>query len=486
MTHSPVSARRLTWTACLILATSLAFGTPAGAEAVKEEVQILKKASKAFTDVARTAIPAVVFIHVEKTIDAGEGARPFNDPYGLFGDEFLQRFFGQPPQQRQAPRQFRTQGQGSGFLITEDGYILTNNHVVGDADKIMVRLQDGREMEARRVGTDPRSEVAVIKIEGDGFPFLKMGDSDALEIGEWVIAVGNPFGLNATLTVGVVSAKGRSNIGIAEYEDFIQTDAAINPGNSGGPLLNVDSEVIGINTAIFSRSGGYMGIGFAIPVNMVKTIKDQLVKTGKVTRGHIGIAIRDINEDLADQFGLDKAEGILIDAVVEGSAGEKAGLNHGDIILEVNGKRVENATLFRNMVAGNPPGTEFALTIFRDGKETALVVTTGTLEDETDTREIAQELFGKLGMTVQNLTPEIAARLGYGEDAGVVIAQVEPGGQAARIGIRPGYLVESVARQKVVTVDAFLDAVREHASGGRVMLRIRGARFAQYVIMSIE
>ncbi len=455
------------------------------AEEAKEEVQILRKASKAFTEVARNTIPAVVFIHVEQTVETGEPARPFNDPHGLFGDDFLRRFFGTPPQQR-APRQFRRQGQGSGFLITDDGYILTNSHVVGDADRIMVRLQDGRELEARRVGTDPRSEVAVIKIEAEDLPFLKLGDSDDLEIGEWVIAIGNPFGLSATLTVGVVSAKGRSNIGIAEYEDFIQTDAAINPGNSGGPLLNVDGKVVGINTAIFSRSGGYMGIGFAIPVNMVKTIKDQLVQTGKVTRGHIGIAIRDLSEELAEQFGMERAEGILIDAVMDGSAGEKAGLNHGDIILRVNGKRTETAAAFRNMVAGNPPGTEFVLSVFRDGKEVEIRVTTGSLEDEADTQEQAQELFGKLGMTLQNLTREVAERLGYPEDAGVVVSQVEAGGQAARIGIRPGYLVESVARKRVATVEEFLQAVREHASGGRIMLRIRGPRFAQFVIMSIE
>jgi serine protease Do len=455
------------------------------AQEAQEEVQILKKAGKGFSEVAKKAIPAVVFIDVEKTvgIDA-PGRQPFNNPHDLFGDEFMRRFFGQPA--RPAPRQFRTQGQGSGFLISKDGYILTNNHVVGDADSIQVRLQDGRTFEAKRVGTDPRSEVAVIKIEGADFPFVTLGDSDKLDIGEWVIAVGNPFGLSATLTVGVVSAKGRIIQDIADSVDFIQTDAAINPGNSGGPLLNIDGEVIGINTAIYSQSGGYMGIGFAIPSNLARSIKAQLIKTGKVSRGQIGIVIQDVDEALAKQFGLDAARGILIDAVMEGSAGEKAGLQLGDIILEIDGKAVESTAAFRNLVMGNPPGTQFSLTLFRDGKEIKRVVASGSADEESALSEQDRVLFEKLGMTLQNMTAEVAAQMGYGEGDGVVVAQVAPGGQAARLGIRPGYLVDHVARRKVATIKDFREAVRKSAANGRVMLRIRGPRFAQHVIMSVE
>ena len=454
-------------------------------EKVSEEIAALKKTGKAFSEIAKKAMPAVVFITVEKTIEGTVAGGQFNDPFGFFGDEFMERFFGQ--RGGGVPRQFRTMGQGSGFLISKDGYILTNNHVVGDADKITVKLHDGREVEAKRVGADPRSEVALIKIEGNDFPFVKMGDSTALEIGEWVIAIGTPFGLSETLTVGVVSAKGRSNIGIAEYEDFIQTDAAINPGNSGGPLLNIDGDVIGINTAIFSQSGGYMGIGFAIPINMAKAIKEQLVKSGRVTRGYVGIQIRDMTDDLAEQFGLKKAEGVLVEGVLDGSAGAKAGLLHGDIVVRIDGRKVESVAGFKNAVASQAPGTKLNLAILRDGKEKDVAVQIGELEDTAATTAKSQEIFKKLGMALQALTPELAGRLGLDANSGLLVAQVEVGGQAARIGIRPGHIIESVGRNhKVTTADEFLDAVRTTAKGGKILVRVRGERHSQYVTMSIE
>ncbi len=479
--------------ACLLLAASPILQADEAGNG-EDQVQILRETGRAFSVVASETIPAVVFITVEKTVEQRAPAHPFGGPRGpggLFGDEFFERFFGPAPRQRERV----VQGQGSGFIVSEDGYILTNNHVVGDADDITVILHDGREFKAERVGTDPRSEVAVIKIvadEGEAFPCVKLGSSADLEIGEWVVAVGNPFGLSASVTVGVVSAKGRRDIGIAEYEDFIQTDAAINPGNSGGPLLNVDGEVIGINTAIFSRTGGYMGIGFAIPIDMVKTIMDQLIETGTVTRGFIGVAIRDVTEELAEAFGLDEARGILIETVEENSPGDQAGLEHGDIILESNGEPVDSSTAFRNTVAGNPPGTEYELVLFRNEEEITVTVMAGRRDEEEEEEEDApateeeKELFGKLGMTLEPLTEELAAQLGYEDRTGLVVTEVARGGQAARIGIQPGYLVKSVGRQEVETVRQFTAAVRAHARNGRIMLRVRGPRRAQYVIMNID
>ena len=265
----------------LMLNFTVIFGFQYFAHASVEnsDLTILERTSKAFTRIAKKVNPAVVFIQVEKTIKTGQGGSPFgfNDPFDLFNDDFFRRFFGHRFPDR-GPRAYKQMGLGSGFIISQDGYILTNNHVVGDADKITVRLNDGREFKAKTIGTDPNSDVALIKIDGSkNLPVLPLGDSDALEVGEWVMAIGNPFGLSHTLTVGVVSAKGRNSVGINDYEDFIQTDAAINPGNSGGPLINMKGEAIGINTAIYSKSGGYMGIGFAIPINMVKVIKKQLI-----------------------------------------------------------------------------------------------------------------------------------------------------------------------------------------------------------------
>ncbi len=457
---------------------------PAWSATDHRELDLLRRTSRAFAEVAKKAIPAVVFIQVEKNIEIGGWRRvPFNDPFGFFGEEFFERFFGHPEMR---PRRFRQSGAGSGFLISRDGYILTNNHVVGDADKIRVKLHDGREFDAKRIGSDARTEVAVVKIDGQDLPYLELGDASALEVGEWVIAIGNPFGLTETLTVGVVSAKGRSNIGIAEYEDFIQTDAAINPGNSGGPLLNIEGKVVGINTAIYSQSGGYMGIGFAIPINMAAAIKEQLVKTGKVVRGYIGIAIKDVDEHLAVQLGLDAAEGILVDSVVPGSPGEKAGLADGDVIQKINGEKVTSSSAFRNFVASQPPGTRFRLGIVRDGKSKELTVVTAPMSEAGFLPARAEELFEKLGMVLQNLTPDLAARFGYSMGEGVLVARVEAGGQAASLGITPGHLITQVGRRKVASVEAFVAAVKATVRNGRILVRVRGETHSQYVIMSIE
>lgn len=446
---------------------------------------------RGFSSVASKATPAVVFIQVEKQVPVGS-MQSYNNPFDFFGEDFNERFFGQPygngrmPQRRgrQPQQMFKQTGQGSGFLISKDGFILTNTHVVGDMDKITVKLADGREFKAKRIGADPKTEVALIKIEGDNLPFLAIGNPSKLQTGEWVIAIGNPFGLKETLTVGVVSAKGRSNIGIADYEDFIQTDAAINPGNSGGPLLNVDGDVVGINTAIYSRSGGYMGIGFAVPIDMAMNIKDQLVASGKVTRGYIGVVLNpgEVTEEMAKSFGRKEAGGVLIADVQKDGPAEKAGIKSGDIVIELNGQKIDSNMSFRRDVARILPNTKAELTIFRDGKAKKVAVTVGLFPDEegeTGTLQATENVLEKIGFEVQDLTPDLAQRFGYEVDSGVIVSEVDQGSAAEEAGLLPGMLILEVNRTDVKSVRQFEQAVKK-GKEGHVLLRVKteqGTRF---------
>jgi len=465
---------------------------PFSARAQDNGIESLRQTGKAFASVARETSPAVVFIQVEKTVQ--QPAVQFFTPFGEgspFGDDFFRRFFGtpqpgQPKQFQQAPQQQRVVGQGSGFIISKDGYILTNNHVVGDADKVTVKLLDGREFTAKTIGTDVHSDVAVIKIDGKDLPMLQMGDSDKLEVGEWVVAIGNPFGLSHTLTVGVVSAKGRSSVGIADYENFIQTDAAINPGNSGGPLVDLDGRVVGMNTAIFSRSGGYMGIGFAIPINMVKAIKDQLIQSGSVTRGYLGVVIQDLTPELAKSFGLKDSKGILVSQVSEDSPAEKAGLKQGDVIVEFAGKPVGKVGAFRNRVALKAPGSKEELTVLRSGKRKTVSITIGKLpEGELAAAGIPHSL-EKLGLTVQTLTPELARQFGIQGEKGVVVTQVTPGSDAALAGINPGAVILEVNRKPVSNAEEFKRAVAQTPEKGVVLLLIKDGQYSRYVALKTE
>src|SRR5919197_620139 len=322
---------------------------PVGTQAQTPATSTARELSTAFRSVARQAVPAVVFITVEKTLDSPNPAASKN-PFDWFGEDFLERFFGRRFPQGQQPRE-RQQGAGSGFIIAPDGLILTNYHVVGDADRVTVKLNDGREFTAKTIGTDQPSDIAVIKIDAQDLPVLRLGDSDAMEVGDWVIAAGNPFGLTESITVGVISAKGRSRLGIADFEDFIQTDAAINPGNSGGPLINLQGEAIGVNTAIASRSGGYTGVGFAIPINMVKAVEQQLVTRGKVVRGYLGVRIQELTHAMAQSLHLSTTEGVLVADVSKGSPAAKAGLKHGDVIVSFNGHAVQSPGQLRNLVS---------------------------------------------------------------------------------------------------------------------------------------
>jgi serine protease Do len=347
----------------------------------------LSGAGEAFVEVTKATKPAVVNISTTKVIRFREAPlNPFfNDPFfrRFFGPDFFREFGG--------PRERREQSLGSGVIVSHDGYIVTNNHVVEGASEIKVLVGDNREFTGKVVATDPRTDVAVVKISGRDLPLVPWGDSDRLQVGEWVLAIGNPFGLNQTVTAGIISATGRANVGIADYEDFIQTDAAINPGNSGGALVNVRGELIGINTAIFSRSGGYMGIGFAIPSNMARQVMEALVKQGKVTRGWLGVHMQPLTPELAKKFGLKEPQGLLVGDVSEGSPAAAAGIKRGDVILEFAGKKVEDPVHLRNEVAATEPGKRVPVKIWRNNKELILQVEIGELPKEVAMRSAPRE-----------------------------------------------------------------------------------------------
>ncbi|MEN6309699.1 MAG: Do family serine endopeptidase [Anaerohalosphaeraceae bacterium] len=468
---------------CLGMVLMVAVISPILSAAEDNGVETLRKTSRAFTEVAKKAVPAVVAVQVEQTVSSdmeGFGSSPFDD-------EFFRRFFGPRFSPRNSEPQLR-KGQGSGFIISSDGYILTNNHVVDSADKITVVLKDGRKLEAKVIGTDPDSDVAVIKVEGKDFPTIELGDSDAVEIGEWVIAVGNPFGLAETVTVGVVSAKGRQ-IGITEggYEDFIQTDAAINPGNSGGPLLDLDGKAIGMNSAIISQSGGYMGIGLAVPINMAKAVKEQLISGGKVVRGYVGITMNPegLTPELAESFGYKGEGGVLVTEVLEESPAAKAGLKQGDIITQLNDKPVSGNDYFRNTVSLMAPGTKIKLTVFRDGKEKDITVEVASLSESkmsTKTSEIGT----KLGLSVVPVDSDVARQLGAKGDQGVVVAEVTPRSPAQNAGLRPGMIILGVNQVYVNSVGEFNEALKETEQTRSARLLVKTGRMAQYVLLKLE
>jgi serine protease Do len=472
--------------ALLLLFLTLIAGESIAKTENESDTAILDKSSKAFVNVVKKAKPAVVHIKVEKTnkpgYQGGQGAEE------MFNHPFFEQFFGPQFRGRQ-PRQpeFKQRGQGSGFIISEKGHILTNNHVVEDADVVKVVLSDNREFVAKIVGTDPQTDVALLKIDDPAnLPVLPLGDSNALEVGEWVIAIGNPFGLSQTVTVGVVSATGRSSVGINEYENFIQTDAAINPGNSGGPMINARGEAVGINTALFSRTGGYMGIGFAIPINMAKSIENQLQEKGKVTRGWLGVIIQNVDKNLAESFGLKKVEGILVSEVQNDSPAKSAGLQRDDIIVRLNDSPLEDVSDLRNRVALLPPGSKAMLDIIRDSREKKIQVTIGEQPSgfSTTGKTVKEkETLDKYGLTLQELTQELAEKFEYKSKSGLIISDVQPGSPADFAGLKPGYLVEEIDKVKVQNLDDLKKALEQGGKSGKILLRVRFGDYSTYVVL---
>lgn len=427
-----------------------------------------------YADIVERTSPAVVNIGSERK------AQRTNAPGGDFLDQFPFQFPQQQPQQQRRPQIER--GVGSGVIVSADGTILTNNHVVEDATKITVEMNNGKTYEAKVVGTDPPSDLAVLKIEAENLPFLTLGNSDTVRVGDIVLAIGNPLGIGQTVTAGIISAKGRrTGISDGSFEDFLQTDAPINRGNSGGALVNLSGELIGINSQILSggSSGGNIGIGFSIPSNMAKSVMEQLVQNGKVRRGMLGINIQNINEDLAQGLNLKDTKGVLVSNVRSGSAADKAGIKRGDVITAINGETVEDANVLRNKVAGTLPGTEIKIKITRDGNEQEVNAVLDELNPETAKAENqqngnnqenpAQE--GKLGLTLQPVTPEITRQLDIPEDTkGLVVTQVDPNGAAAQTGIRRGDLILEVNRQPVATLDEMKTALERSGNSSALLL----------------
>jgi len=503
MKPKSLAAKVMTPVAAAAITAGALFAAPAFTQVAPEEAaaarDTLNNLSTAFNDVASKASPAVVYIEVEKDfsremrgnrmqqgVPPGRGGQPV-DPR-----EFFERFFGQPGgpgmpgPEGNAPTGPVPFGQGSGFVVSADGYIVTNHHVVGEADNINVTFSDGRELEAKLIGTDPQTEIALIKVEGENLPFLSLGDSSGLKIGDWVVAIGSPFGLSHTVTTGIVSASGRGNVGIVDYADFIQTDAAINPGNSGGPLLNLNSEVIGMNTAILSRTGGSMGIGFAIPVNMIKYIETELRNTGTVQRGFLGVNIQNLTRDLAEQLEVPSNTGILVSDVQEDSPAAKAGIQRGDVIVGFGGQPVGEIGSFRSRISTTQPGSEVVLTIVRNGEEIQKNVAVGTLaaNAQVATAKNGAGESRELGLNVQNLTSDVAEQLGYAGEQGVVVTGVAPNSVAARARLEQGDLIQEVNKQPVPNADAFSKALSE--AKGKVLLLVRKGEGAMYVVLNIN
>jgi serine protease Do len=452
--------------------------------AVEAGGSALQSLQDAFVQVAQAVKPAVVNIATTQKPRQPEGRRgqqvppqfrgPFRD---FFGEDFFERFFGDQPQRER-------HSLGSGVIVDKRGYILTNNHVIEQADEIEVRLSDKRKFKATVVGKDSKTDLAVIKVEADGeLPVARLGDSGKIRIAEWVMAIGNPFGLDQTVTVGVVSAVGRSDVGITTYEDFIQTDASINPGNSGGPLVNLSGEVVGINTAIVASG---QGIGFAIPINMAREIKDRLIAQGKVVRGWLGIGIQELTEELASQFGVKPEEGVLVGNVMKDSPADRGGLKAGDIIQEFNEVKITGVRQLQKEVAGSPINAPAKVKILREKQSLTLTAVLGEQPTEVAAAPggTAVEPAERYGFSVQDLSPELREQLTLPEAIGVVVSGVEEGGPAARAGIRPGDIITQVNREPVKNVQEFSRILGQTRRGGNLLLLVQRDGGSRFVVLS--
>jgi serine protease Do len=450
--------------------------------------ELLNQFSAAFEAAADRVNPSVVPIISEQVTAAGDG---FSQGYDFFGDEFFKRFFGTPREhgdQRQTVRSL-----GSGVIVSEDGYIITNNHVVDGAEKLTIVLNDKQNYTAKVVGRDPQTDVAIVKIDAHGLPAASLGNSDQVKVGQWVIAVGNPFQLMHTVTAGIISAKGRSSVNLADYEDFIQTDASINPGNSGGALADLDGNVIGINTAIYSPTGtgGNVGIGFAIPINMAKNVMHQLIAHGKVTRGYLGLLPQDISGAMAKAMNLRDTKGVLIGDVTRGGPADAAGVKRGDIITAVNGTPIENSTQLRNLVADTEPGTTVKVAALREGKTMDFSITLGERPKDLARGE---EVPGKpeestdkrFGFSVTDLTPSAARSLGLSNQAGVRITAITPGSAAEEAGLRKNDLVQEVNRKPVRSVKEFTQVLESSRGLNGIALLVRRGEMTFYAALDVS
>jgi serine protease Do len=442
-----------------------------------------------FTQLVESASPAVVNISTRQKVPANNNVGQLNIPdlEGLppMFREFFERSIPRAPGGRQPQRE--AQSLGSGFIISDDGYVLTNNHVIADADEIMVRLSDRSELEAKLIGADPRTDVALLKVEGENLPTVKLGDSNALKVGAWVLAIGSPFGFDHSVTTGIVSAKGRS-LPNENYVPFIQTDVAINPGNSGGPLFNLAGEVVGINSQIFTRSGGFMGLSFAIPIDVAMNVADQLKKTGKVDRGWLGVVIQEVNKDLAESFGLERPAGALVAQVMEDGPAAKGGLRVGDVILSVNGQQVIMSADLPHMVGGLKPGTKVELEVVRDSARQKISLAVGAMPLDDDQQvglggqNAKPKSENRLGAAVSDLTPQQKKSLDIA--GGVVISEVQ-GGPAAMIGLRPGDIVTHLNNQSIDSVATFDKVAKSLPTNRSVSMRVLRQGRASFITFKL-
>lgn len=443
----------------------------------REAVDILPKTNKAMAEVVAAVKPSVVNISSTKTVRM----RGFSSPF--FDDPFFRRFFGDEFGFFDRPREYKQSGLGSGVIVSKDGFILTNNHVVKDADEIRVKLSDKREFKGKIIGTDPKTNIAVVKIDANNLPIIKVGDSDKLRVGETVIAIGNPYGLSQTVTSGIVSATGRANVGIADYEDFIQTDAPINPGNSGGALVNIKGELVGINTAIFTTSGGYQGIGFAIPANMAKAVMESLIKKGKVIRGWLGVVIQPVTPDIAKYFELKDEKGALIGDVVQDSPAEKAGIQRGDVIIEFDGKEVKNPDHLKNMVASTLPDTEVKIKIIRNGKPKTIKVKISELPGDMQKLSGAFDNLLK-GIHVQDITPDMRQSLNIpGRITGALVTDINADSPARKILMKSDVILE-INRKRIKNMNDYKAVVAKIKPGESVLLLVYRNGSTLYITLS--
>jgi len=453
-----------------------------------DSITALRQMGKAFSSIAKKASPAVVSLKVERPASR-ESQMYRQSPFGNPEEDLFEFFRRRSPRQRSPQRRELERAQGSGFIISPDGYILTNNHMVGGAEKVEIELSDGRKFKAKIIGTDEATDIAVVKIDADELPHLEFADSDQLEVGEWVLAIGNPLGLSHTVTAGIVSAKGRSLSLLAQgsIENFIQTDAAINFGNSGGPLINLDGKVVGMNTAIYGASGN-IGLGFAIPINMAKHAYEQLRDGGEIERGFLGIGFEELTPALAASLGLERGtKGIAISNVVPDSAAEKAGLERYDVIVELDDDPVVKGNEFLNRVAVLSPGTKVKVIILRDGKRKEFTIKLGK-------RPSLEELAGglpadtaeELGFTVETLTDGVAERFGFEGESGVIVSTVVQGSEAAELLITPGSLIKEVNKRKVRNKEEFYEEIKTAKQKGGALLLVKRGRTTFLALLTLS
>jgi len=469
--------KRILISLCLVIALFLVFGAAQDASAQNS-------VPDSFAELA--AKEGHVAVNISSTRVVKGFRRQFRLPgrefKDFFGDEFFRRFFGEVPE-----REMKQKSLGSGVVVSQDGYIMTNNHVVADAEEILVTFYNKEKYEADIIGRDPKTDLALIKIKVDKpIEAARFGDSDKLRVGDWVVAIGNPFGLGNTLTAGVVSAKGRV-IGAGPYDNFIQTDASINPGNSGGPLFNLDGEIVGINTAIFTQGAGNIGIGFAIPINMAKSVMSQLKDKGKVVRGWLGVVIQAVTDEIKEKLGLKTTEGALIGEVTEGSPADRGGLKRGDVIINFGGKKVQEMNNLPPMVAQTTIGEEVEIVVIRKGGEEKLTVKIGELKEEAEVAATTvPNIEESLGLSVQELTPELAKSLSLEGEKGVLISGILEGSPASEAGLQRGDLIQEIENEQVGDMDDYKRILGESASKSQILMVVRHGGHTRYVVLKKE